>query len=149
MPKQVWYSQGLRFSCTQCGHCCTGAPGYVWFTDEEAQAIASYLKISPGVFHRRYAHQIHNRWSLNEQETEHGYDCVFLVRDEKSQAKCRIYPVRPTQCRTWPFWDENLKSPASWRRAAKTCPGIDHGPLYPVDQIRIIRDRTGSGLATG
>ena len=34
IPKEVraepWYRDGLRFACTRCGACCTGAPGYVW-----------------------------------------------------------------------------------------------------------------------
>src|SRR5476651_1037216 len=38
-----WYHGGLRFRCTQCGHCCTGAPGYVWVNDEEIEAIAEFL----------------------------------------------------------------------------------------------------------
>ena len=28
--QQAWYSEGLRFECTQCGACCSGEPGYVW-----------------------------------------------------------------------------------------------------------------------
>ena len=24
-----WYNDGLRFTCTRCGHCCTGEPGFV------------------------------------------------------------------------------------------------------------------------
>ncbi|MFM1805538.1 MAG: hypothetical protein RL136_2417, partial [Planctomycetota bacterium] len=29
-----WYAEGLRFECTQCGNCCSGGPGAVWFTPE-------------------------------------------------------------------------------------------------------------------
>ena len=25
IPKDVWYAGGLRFKCTQCGDCCSGA----------------------------------------------------------------------------------------------------------------------------
>jgi len=140
-PKQAWYADGLKFSCTQCGNCCTGPPGYVWFDGDEAKAMADHLNISPNTLRRRYAHKIDGQWSLNEQKTEHGYDCVFLKRTDEGKALCSIYTVRPTQCRTWPFWPENLQTPSSWRRAAQRCPGIDHGTLYPVDQIRIIRNR--------
>ncbi|MFG0335929.1 MAG: YkgJ family cysteine cluster protein, partial [Maioricimonas sp. JB049] len=38
-----WYRDGLQFSCTQCGNCCTGSPGYVWVTEEEIAAIAAHL----------------------------------------------------------------------------------------------------------
>ncbi len=138
MPQ--WYEEGLSFSCTQCGNCCTGPAGYVWFSDDEADAIAKHLGIDRSTFLRRYTHRIDNRRSLNEHQTEHGLDCVFLSRTEDGKAQCGIYPVRPTQCRTWPFWPENLKKPENWRRAANTCPGIDHGRFYPIEEIRIIRD---------
>ena len=39
---EPWYQEGLRFHCTRCGHCCTGAPGYVWVDDDEIQAIAGH-----------------------------------------------------------------------------------------------------------
>ena len=38
-----WYADGLQFTCTQCGDCCTGDPGVVWVTDEELKAIADHL----------------------------------------------------------------------------------------------------------
>ena len=34
---EEWYEQGLRFGCTQCGNCCTGPEGAVWFTEEEGR----------------------------------------------------------------------------------------------------------------
>ena len=39
----AWYRGGLRFSCTQCGKCCSGAPGYVWVTKDEIEQIAAFL----------------------------------------------------------------------------------------------------------
>ena len=41
----AWYRDGLRFECTQCGKCCTGAPGYVWLTIPEIYRIAEFLGI--------------------------------------------------------------------------------------------------------
>ena len=38
-----WYQDGLRFTCTRCGNCCTGAPGYVWVTPAELEALAAHL----------------------------------------------------------------------------------------------------------
>jgi Fe-S-cluster containining protein len=80
-----------------------------------------------------------------EVRNERGqYDCVFLRRDEKGRGLCSIYPVRPTQCRTWPFWPENLSSKRAWITAKKRtpCPGMDNGKLVPIHQIRIQRDAT-------
>lgn len=136
-----WYSGGLKFSCTQCGRCCTGPPGYVWFSPEEARDIADYLNINEDKFLQSYAHQIKGRWSLNEIQRGREHDCVFLARTPQGQATCSIYSVRPTQCRTWPFWPENLSTPTQWRRVARSCPGVNQGQLYGVEQIRIIRDR--------
>ena len=137
--ESVWYEDGLSFTCTQCGNCCTGPPGFVWFDEDEGRAIAEFLGITPEVFYDKYCQKKHGRWSLGELSTHRGFDCVFLTRDAKGKAGCSIYPVRPTQCRTWPFWPENLKTPRHWARAANNCPGMKNGgDFYPVEQVRII-----------
>jgi hypothetical protein len=48
---------------------------------------------------------------------------------------CSIYPVRPVQCRTWPFWNINLKSPDNWNTEAMTCPGMNCGELHDFESI--------------
>jgi uncharacterized protein len=40
---EPWFKDGLHFTCTQCGKCCGGKPGYVWVNDEEIAAIAAFL----------------------------------------------------------------------------------------------------------
>jgi len=145
-----WYRDGLTFTCTQCGNCCTGPPGFVWASIDEQHAIAKRLKLSLEAFREQYAHRIGKRWTLNEvyNDQVEGYDCVFLVRDSQTgKAGCSIYEDRPSQCRTWPFWPENLESKTAWRRVARSCPGVqrglaDEGTFYPIEQIRIIRDQT-------
>lgn len=140
VAKPEWFADGLQFKCTQCGNCCTGPPGFVWFNDEEAAAIADYLGMDDAAFRRTFAMTINGKWSLKELKRNGKYDCIFLDRDEKGKALCRIYPVRPQQCRTWPFWPELLKNKSAWQRAAKTCPGMNEGTFFPVEQVRIIRD---------
>lgn len=140
-----WYADGLRFSCTQCGNCCTGPPGAVWFTPEEGTAMARKLSIDEGDFYRLYARKVDGRWSLTERPSRHGQDCVFLDRESApGAAVCSLYEARPTQCRTWPFWPENLSSKRAWVSAKKRtpCPGMDNGNLVPIVQIRIQRDAT-------
>jgi hypothetical protein len=144
-----WYAEGLRFTCTQCGNCCTGPSGYVWFDQAELTAMAEYLGISEEQFIDRHTRRRGRRLSLTECKTRFGYDCVFLERDASGRTGCSIYPVRPKQCRTWPFWPENLESPENYLHAADRCPGMHHGlkgegRFYPVEQIRIIRDDSGS-----
>jgi uncharacterized protein len=141
-----WYAEGLRFSCTQCGNCCTGPPGAVWFNAEEGAAMAARLSLSEAEFYQRYAYRIDDHWSLIERETEHGFDCIFLDRTTiAGKAICSLYEARPTQCRTWPFWPENLKTRRHWESVKRhtPCPGMGHGKLYPVEHIRIQRDERG------
>ena len=38
-----WYAEGLRFKCTECGQCCTGAPGYVWVNEEEVAFVVAKI----------------------------------------------------------------------------------------------------------
>ncbi len=137
-----WYSSGLRFSCTQCGNCCTGPPGTVWFTDAEGAAIAGSLGIEIAEFYERYANKVDDRWSLKETLRDGDYDCIFLDRSPSGAALCSIYGDRPTQCRTWPFWPENLTSRRAWQAVKRRtpCPGMDKGTLVPIERIRILRD---------
>ena len=140
-----WYADGLRFQCTQCGNCCTGPPGVVWFTSDEGRAMAAELGVDESEFYRSFARKVDNRWSLREHKTSHGYDCIFLDRTSMpGKAVCGVYASRPMQCRTWPFWPEMLKSRASWEsfKQRTPCPGMDHGKLVPIEQIRIQRDGT-------
>lgn len=141
-----WYADGLRFQCTQCGNCCTGPPGAVWFTEEEGRAMAERLGITEKQFYRRYATRIGRQWSLKETVTKHGHDCVFLDRTSvPGKAVCSMYTARPSQCATWPFWPENLTSPETWAAVKRhtPCPGMDSGKLVTIEQIRIQRDCGG------
>ena len=138
-----WYRQGLSFQCTQCGNCCTGPPGAVWFNEHEAKEMADELGVDLQEFINRWARRLRDGWSLKETLTEHGWDCVFLDRKKiPGKAVCRLYGSRPKQCRTWPFWPENLESPQAWEAAKREtpCPGMGNGPVIPIEAIRISRD---------
>lgn len=125
-----WYKDGLRFQCTECGKCCTGPPGFVWVTVEEMEAIAEHLGITLAQFKKSYVRQRSNRYALVEKRA-HDNPCIFL-----EGKKCKIYPVRPKQCQTFPWWKENLHSEESWKIAAEDCEGInDQAPLVPYTQI--------------
>ncbi|MBN1341389.1 MAG: YkgJ family cysteine cluster protein [Phycisphaerae bacterium] len=133
----AWYRKGLRFECTQCGQCCTGEPGYVWVTKEEHRRIARQLGFKDGQLPSKYIRRVGFRHSLTERANG---DCIFLKRNG-STAGCEIYEVRPLQCRTWPFWKINTKSPDHWAAAALTCPGMDSGKFYDAGQIDEIREQ--------
>ncbi len=123
-----WYHAGLRFRCTQCGDCCTGAPGYVWVSDAEIAAIAKFLGEPLEQVIALRTHVASRGRSLREKANG---DCVFYDK----QSGCTIYEARPGQCRTWPFWDSNLKSPSAWQRTCEVCPGSGQGDLIPVEEI--------------
>jgi Fe-S-cluster containining protein len=131
---------GLRFECTMCGNCCTGPPGFVHFTEAEARAMAGQLGLEDAEFRARYTHSTPVGPSLREVRTKHGYDCIFLKRDD-GKATCSVYESRPLQCRTWPFWKSNLKSERNWQSIRRTCPGVDQGPLHSPEFIKLTRDR--------
>lgn len=127
---QHWYSDGLRFSCTGCGGCCTGEPGYVWVNRAEIKALADALGLRGEEFERQCIRTVGIRKSLIERANG---DCVLF--DAKTR-KCRCYDARPRQCRTWPFWASNLASPAAWKETAEHCPGCNRGRLVSYQAIR-------------
>ncbi|QOJ15838.1 MAG: YkgJ family cysteine cluster protein [Planctomycetia bacterium] len=139
-PSMPWYADGLRFSCTQCGRCCGGPPGHVWVSDDEVAAIAAHLKMSLAEFEARHVRRAERRRSLLELPDG---DCEFLRTDPDGKKRCSIYAVRPEQCRTWPFWQSNLRTPRDWERAGRTCPGIDTGSTHPLPVIQesLLRNR--------
>jgi Fe-S-cluster containining protein len=126
---ETWYADGLRFECTGCGDCCTGAPGYVWVTQAEIEALAKRLGVSVPEFERRFVREVGVRRTLKERK---NYDCVFL---DAQTRRCTVYEDRPRQCRTWPFWNSTVKTPEAWQRTCAVCPGCDHGQLYSLEAI--------------
>ena len=129
-----WYADGLKFQCTGCGDCCTGAPGYVWVNKQEIADLAEELGFDDvEKFEDKYVRKIGIRKSL--VEFPNG-DCVFF---DNGTRKCAVYQQRPRQCRTWPFWDSNLKSPAAWQETCEGCKGSGQGKLYSLDQIEAQR----------
>lgn len=131
--KVPWYAGGLHFECTQCGNCCSGpGEGYIWLTGEEIAYLADFLKMSTAQLKRDLLIRVGLRYSIIESRPSN--DCIFL-ETIKGQKKCKIYPVRPNQCRTWPFWKSNLTSANTWNCAAQRCPGINRGKLYEYCEI--------------
>ena len=138
MTSPPWYSDGLRFACTQCGRCCT-VPGFVWVEHQEMEEIAELLGMPFHEFTRTYVRRVGRRYSLIEKATR---ECVFW-QGTGPERGCQIYSARPSQCRTFPFWDENLASERAWDKAAKESPGVGQGRLYEATEIE--RLATGEG----
>lgn len=130
--KMAWYSSGLKFTCKLCGHCCSGEPGYVFLSKDEIEHISSYLGLAEEEFLNKYTRLIDRGTyydiSLKERE---DYSCIFL-----SDKGCKIYPVKPLQCSTYPFWDYLLSDKALFYAEKEACPGIGEGELHSEKEIR-------------
>ncbi|MBX3412121.1 MAG: YkgJ family cysteine cluster protein [Pirellulales bacterium] len=129
MSDEPWYKDGLRFKCTQCGDCCTGAPGYVWVNAAEIAAFAKRFDMPVEEFEKRYVRRVGIRKSL--VEFANG-DCVFFDTEKRC---CTVYEDRPRQCRTWPFWQSNVRTPETWAQTCEACPGSGQGNLVPLERI--------------
>lgn len=124
-----WYKDGLKFKCTSCGDCCTGAPGYVWVNKQEIKALAAQLEMDVEAFEQKHVRLVGIRRALLEYANG---DCVFF---DNQTRKCTVYESRPRQCRTWPFWESNLRTPETWAETCEVCPGSGKGKLYQLEQI--------------
>jgi len=129
MSDLPWYQGGLKFTCSQCGDCCTGAPGHVWVNNEEIATLAEHEGLDVAAFEEQFVRRVGARKSLIEHPNG---DCVFF---DGVTRKCTVYDARPRQCRTWPFWDSNLKTPEDWKHTCSVCPGSGQGQLHSLDSI--------------
>ncbi len=102
----------------------------MFLTEKEAEAISTYLNLDSDLFLRLFTIEAEDELILRDGENEH---CVFL-----EDGICMIYEVRPRQCRTYPFWPENMKTKAHWNLTRKMCPGIGQGRLFSKKEIAAI-----------
>ena len=130
-----WYEKGIKFECTACGKCCTnhGDYQYVYLGKSDMEAISAFLKLGIDEFFLKHC-DTENGWIVLRPGPSH---CEFL-----GENGCRIYPVRPKQCASWPFWSENLELETWMSQIVPCCEGVGRGALYPADEIdRIARER--------
>lgn len=124
-----WYAEGLRFECQpDCGACCTnhGDHTYLYLEEQDVERLARHLGMSVREFERRYT-SVEDGWVVLRMDLQ---TCPFL-----EGTRCGVYAARPLQCRTFPFWKENLKSRASWEVLSEFCPGIGRGEKSSLLQI--------------
>jgi len=99
--------QGFDFAfypkaCKGCnGLCCRGGAGNIWVTPGEIEAICRLLNINMIDGIKLYFKRVNNRFSIKEIESGDECPCIFL----EPQKGCLIYAARPSQCRTFPFWN--------------------------------------------
>ncbi|MFN0106002.1 MAG: YkgJ family cysteine cluster protein [Bryobacteraceae bacterium] len=121
-------SDGLRFACQPgCTRCCD-KEGFVYLTEEDLNKAAAFLKLIPQEFERRYVYRTRRQRRLRKPPDS---QCAFLTKEG-----CGIHPVKPTQCRLFPFWPHLVASPVEWEKTAAWCPGIGQGELIQIGAAR-------------
>jgi Fe-S-cluster containining protein len=123
-------AQAVKFECQPgCTECCR-QQGFVYLTEADLERIAAYTGMSTAEFERRFIYRTRNLLRLRVPK---GARCQFLT-----ETGCSIHPVKPVQCRAFPFWPELVESRREWLKAARYCPGMGRGPLV---QIETAQDR--------
>lgn len=129
--EDVFYAQGLRFTCVRCSRCCRHEPGFVFLSEQDLRRLARATHLARETCVQEYCREVEiggvKRLSLKEKP---NYDCIFWV-----EAGCEVYAHRPIQCRSFPFWSSNLISRATWEEVGQMCPGTDKGALHSRDEI--------------
>jgi Fe-S-cluster containining protein len=107
-------------ACKECeGNCCIGESGYIWVNPREIEEIANFLGIDKTIFIEKFLIKVGYKFSIKERPFKNGYACIFFNEEKKG---CDIYPVRPMQCRTFPFWDRYKDK--KYLNELKECPGV-------------------------
>lgn len=133
----------LRWECTGCGACCSG-PGAVYFTADDMEAIRLHLGQEGDAWARTQKRLVQKRErGLFVHQTDQA--CILL--DERR--RCSVYPARPLQCRTYPFWTSCFEDAESFETFRSSCPGNRHprpkryGLRELVARVNATADRFG------
>lgn len=107
-------------ACDTCaGNCCIGESGYIWITEKEINVLAMHLNITQEELRIKYLNKISYKHSIKEVKlSEDNFACVFFNLEKR---QCSIYEARPTQCRTFPFWEYFKKNT---KEVYEECPAI-------------------------
>mgnify|MGYP005839160571 CR=1 FL=1 len=134
----------LRFSCTQCGHCCLNLPGAIdtcateedirhWEENGRADILAWVGVISLGEGHYTY-----DIW-IDPATGEGVARCPWL-RKLPGQNKfiCRIQDMKPAHCRSYPLSREYAKNTGcpGFGRAARCKKQGNEMPKLKVDPYK-------------
>ncbi len=90
-------AQPIIHTCQRCGACCRWA-GDVCLTDADISAIAAFLGMSEEDFIEQYCRLQTSRKGLSLIDAAGSTDCIMLT-----ESGCRIQPVKPVQCRNFPY----------------------------------------------
>lgn len=115
----------LRFTCQPgCTKCCE-VSGYVYFTEADIRNAARFLGVTKAAFEKQYIYRTAHQRRMRKPKDKR--QCHFL-----KDGGCGIHPVKPVQCRLFPFWPELVEDRKQWRQTATFCPGIGQGELIQI-----------------
>lgn len=103
------------FKCQQCGQCCEKL-GLPWPSGRNLEEMAKFLKIDPDDIIEQYYGKIvedNGNKFIEKYREDRRTPCPFLGSDKN----CKIYPVRPDPCRTYPL-------DTDFGRCGIDCPGM-------------------------
>ncbi len=120
----------MRFTCQSgCTKCCEHQ-GFVYLTEDDIVRLAGHLSMNLADFEARYVFRTRNLLRL--RVPRHA-QCEFL-----ESGGCSVHEVKPTQCRTFPFWPELVDSRRKWHSTGDWCPGIGKGELVNIEKAHAI-----------
>ena len=120
---KINFKDGIKFECQGSGNCCVSREsyGYVYLSTNDLKRFAKYFNLSIKDFKSKYCQITDGFIHLTEKKNING-KCIFLKDN-----RCTVYKSRPTQCRTWPFWNENMEAKIWNEDISINCPGIGKG----------------------
>ena len=102
---------GVRFSCqSNCGKCCDEPGGIVYLSPDDARRLADHAGLSVAAWLERDTRQTYDGRFILKSREEDGV-CIHLNEHQQ----CDVYDVRPSQCKAFPWWGENLATASAWK----------------------------------
>ena len=128
--ENINYDNGINFECQGSSNCCVSRNnyGFVYLSKKDIIKIAKFTELKIEDFIKLYCDETDG--FIHFKENNNNNNCIFL-----QNKKCSIYKARPTQCRTWPFWSENMKAKTWNLEISNFCPGIGKGKLINRNTI--------------
>ena len=122
--------------CQRCSNCCRHDEGYVFLTKQNAMAIADHLNMSLKEFMEKCCRLVdHSEGKVLCLKEKTNYDCIFWSDG------CIIYPVRPTQCMTFPYWPFLVNDKKLQEEEKHRCKGLgkkgDHTLEYKISMYQL------------
>jgi len=134
MEKELFYADGLKFSCKRCSSCCRYDSGFVFLSQKDIKKLSSALKVNVDSIinvYCRWVTDINGNEVLSLKEKSNN-DCILWDNG------CTVYRCRPIQCVTFPFWKSIIASEKCWEIACGGCPGMNSGELHTKEEIEKI-----------